>query len=431
MTDYDFDVIVVGAGIAGSVCATLLARSGAEVLLIERGAEPGSKNLSGGVFYPHVMTHIFPDFVESAPVERVITRNVVAALTPHSSVSMDYWDQRLANPVNAVSVLRSKLDPWLAQQAEEAGVSLISGVKVEGLLRDGPYVSGVVATGEEMRAKVTVCADGVNSFLASDAGLRPAVSAHHLGLGVKSVIQMEEKTIQERFALRDGEGVAYSFIGDATCGIPGGGFLYTNRDTISIGVVLLLDALARSGKSSSDIHDHFLSHPAIEPLIRSGEVIEYGCHLVAEGGQQMQQEIVHDGLLMVGDAAGFTLNTGLTLRGMDLAAGSAQAAAQAITQALAAEDFSRLQLRSYLDHLKNSFVGADMHTYRKAPKFFESHPVIFDGTSDLLTDILYRTYRHDGQPKDRLLRHARTALKASSVKMSDLIRAGIGAIRSL
>ena len=123
--NYDFDVIVIGAGVAGSVCAYLLAQDGKEVLLIERGAEPGSKNLSGGIFYCRVMEEIFPDFLDSAPVERRITRNCISFLNPDSFVNIDYWDARLAHPVNAVSVLRARLDPWLAEKCEEAGVTVM------------------------------------------------------------------------------------------------------------------------------------------------------------------------------------------------------------------------------------------------------------------------------------------------------------------
>ena len=127
----DFDVIVVGTDPTGPVAAFLLAQQGLSVVLIERGEAPGAKNLSGGVLYGRVLEEVFPGFADHAPVERRITSHVTTFLTPDSSVSIDYAGGPLAKPVNAVTVLRAKFDPWLAERAEEAGVFLMPGVRVD------------------------------------------------------------------------------------------------------------------------------------------------------------------------------------------------------------------------------------------------------------------------------------------------------------
>ncbi|KTF04749.1 Electron transfer flavoprotein-ubiquinone oxidoreductase [Trueperella bernardiae] len=427
----DFDVIVVGAGVAGTVAATALAREGREVLLVERGTEPGAKNLSGGVFYSRVMEEIFPGFAQEAPVERVITRNTLSFLNATSAVNIDYWDQRLAEPVNAVSVLRAHLDPWLAQQAEEAGVSLISGVKVDRLMRGDTHFCGIEAAGEEMTAKVVIAADGVNSFLAQGAGVRPKQPTKNLGLGIKSVIQIGEDAVRERFNLVGNEGASYAIVGDATMGVPGGGFMYTNRDSVSMGVVLMLERLTDSGLASTDIHDHLLAHPFLAPFLEGGELLEYGCHLVAEGGQAMQEGIVHDGLVLIGDAAGFTLNTGLTVRGMDLAAGSALAAAKAVHAAIEAGDYSRLALQSYVDEYEASFVGKDMHTYRHTPEFLGNDQLMFGPAGELLADVFYGAYHHDLSPRRHLAKVALDAFKGSGIRVGDLVKTGYRALRAL
>lgn len=69
MSDDKFDAIVVGAGVAGSVAALVMARAGLDVLVIERGDSAGCKNMTGGRLYAHTLEAIIPGFAASAPVE--------------------------------------------------------------------------------------------------------------------------------------------------------------------------------------------------------------------------------------------------------------------------------------------------------------------------------------------------------------------------
>ena len=223
-TEPDFDVVVVGAGIAGSVAAYRLAGHGLSVALIERGL-PGSKNLSGGVLYGSVLEDVFPGFADSAPVERRITRHVTTFLTPDSAVALDYSSDHLAG--NAVTVLRARFDPWLAGKAEEAGAFLMPEVRVDALLTEpgpgGTTVVGVRAGDDELRARVVVAADGVNSFLATSVGLRRKPPTNHLAVGVKAVVRLPRSDIESRFGVSGDQGAAHGFVGDCTLGIGGGG----------------------------------------------------------------------------------------------------------------------------------------------------------------------------------------------------------------
>ena len=428
--EVDFDVIVIGGGVAGAVAYTL-ANKGREVLLIDRAAEPGSKNLSGGVFYCRVMEQVFPDFVNVAPVERRITRNCVSLINESSFVNIDYWDKRLSEPANAVTVLRAKLDAWLLEECEEAGVTVMPGVKVDSLIVEGQQIVGVTAGEDELRAHVVVAADGVNSFIAQQAGIRAKEPKKHLAVGVKSVIGLPRKILEDRFNVRGNEGVAYAMVGDCTQGVAGGGFLYTNEESISIGVVMRLDDLEKSGLASSDVHDHMLNHPAIAPLLEDGTLLEYGCHLTIEDGPAMvAHDLTRPGLMIIGDAAGFTLNTGLTIRGMDLAAGSALAAAEAIEKAFQTMDFGQQPMDQYRALLDSSFVGKDMATYAKAPAFLE-RPRMYKDYGKLAAEVFYGIFNHDLTPRRHIRKVGLDALKASGLKLTQIMGDVLAGIRAL
>jgi electron transfer flavoprotein-quinone oxidoreductase len=433
-TDPDFEVIVVGAGIAGCVTAYQLARQGRSVVLIERGETPGSKNLSGGVLYSSGIQKIFPEFLDEAPLERRITRNYIGLLNAKSSVAIDYKDARLAAPVNAVTVLRAKLDAWLAHRCEEVGVVILPGVRVDRVLTENgandKRVVGVQAGADELRAHVVVAADGVNSFIAQEVGLRRRPPLNQLATGVKCVVALPRETIEARFNLTGDEGAAVAVIGDCTQGVAGGGFVYTNIASVSVGMVVRLDDLTAKGRVLTDLFDHFVAHPFVAPYLEGGEMVEYGCHLVAEGGLHMIGELAMNGMVVVGDAAGLTLNTGLTMRGMDLAVVSAAAAAETINSALDHDDVSKSGLAGYRERFFASYAGKDMKTYAKAPTFLELER-LYNNYGEILANVLYGAFNLDTEPRRHLLSVARRALRHSPVTIRQLVSDGIAGARSL
>lgn len=431
MSEEIFDVIVIGAGVAGSSAAFKLAKAGLQVVFIERGPFPGSKNLSGGVLYGKVLHELIPNYWETAPVERAITNQVVSFLTADSSVNLDFKTEAFNTPpYNGFTVLRSRFDRWLAEQAEEAGAMLVPGIKVDGVLKQNGQVTGITAGGEEMLAKVVIAADGANSFIAQQAGLRGAIPPRHAGVGVKEVIGLPREVIEERFHLSENQGAAYNIVGYATRGVPGGGFLYTNRESLSVGLVIHLDALVERQLKPAEIFEDFLAHPMIAPLIKGGRLLEYGAHLVPEGGLAMMPQLAADGLLLVGDAAGLGVNNGFVVRGMDLAIGSAIAAADTIIEAHAANDFSLKQLNRYPARLEKSFVMQDMRTYARAVDFMTNERM-FEAYPELITDLFTDIYRQDAQPKKNLVPTALQAVKKSPVSMLDILKDVLAGGRAL
>ena len=395
----DFDARVVGAGCAGSVAACVLAREGKSVLMIERGGDAGSKNMTGGRVYTHSLRPVFPDFEQEAPLERKIVRERISLITEDENTTVEFGSERLGSAeVSSYSVLRAPFDRWLASKAEEAGAECIFGITVEDLVWDGERIAGVRAGDDEITAEVTILADGVNSLLSEKAKLAKRPSPHQLAVSAKEVIELPEQVIDDRFQTNPGQGAAWLFAGAATHGHVGGGFLYTNRTSISIGLVATLSDLCTSSVPVYQMLDDFKNHPMIAPVLKGGKTVEYSGHLIPEGGYNMIPDLYRDGCLLTGDAAMLCINLGYQVRGMDYAVAAGELAARAAIEALDANDTSAAKLASYRTKLENSFILKDLKAYRNFPSFMEETTRIFNGYPTMAADILRSMFTVDGAP---------------------------------
>jgi electron transfer flavoprotein-quinone oxidoreductase len=394
-----FDAIVVGAGPAGCAAAYTMAKAGVKVLVFERGKYPGAKNMWGGAFFGPIMDELFPGFWKEAPVERFVNRHVLSLLTPEDSLALDFKTARFAQPpYNGFTTLRAKFDRWLAGKVEEAGALVAASLEADGLLLRGNTVKGVKVGKEEFPADVVVVAEGANSLLALKAGLRREFSPQDMKQGVKEVIRLPRKTIEERFSLEGEEGVAMEFVGSCTRGLPGGGFLYTNKDSLSLGIVVQLGALVGARINSSDLIEDFKRHPTIREFIRDGQTVEYSAHLLPVSGLRMMPRLFTDGMLVTGDAAALVLGTGLILEGANLAMASGMAAGETVIRAREKGDFSPLSLQHYENLLRDRFVLKDLHTFREAPKFLENER-IYRAYPRWACEAASRIFRNDGRPR--------------------------------
>ncbi|HAE81626.1 MAG TPA: FAD-dependent oxidoreductase, partial [Lachnoclostridium sp.] len=306
MSDDRFDAIIVGGGLAGCSAAIVLARAGKEVLMIERGDYCGAKNMTGGRLYGHSLEKIIPNFAEIAPIERVVKKEKISLMTEDGSLDIGYHSAKLSAAPESASytVLRAKFDRWLAEQAEEAGAEIIPGIVVDKILVEDGKVVGVEATGEEMYADCVILADGVNSLLAQQLGMKKELEPNQVAVGAKMVIKLGEDVINQRFGLNGNEGMAWLSAGAPSDGNFGGGLLYTNKDSVSVGIVATLSDIGHSDLSVPQMLDRFMAHPSIAPYLEGGTPIEYSGHLVPEEGYGMIPELVRDGVLVTGDAAG-------------------------------------------------------------------------------------------------------------------------------
>src|SRR5512136_325028 len=368
-----FEVVVVGGGPAGCAAAYTLAKAGIEVLLVERSKFVGSKNVTGGVLYGSVLHELIPEFWKEAPIERRVQRHVISMLSEKSSVSIDFNTQNSGHPESAgYTVLRAKFDRWFAQKVEEAGGMVITGSRADDLIMEDDRIVGVVAGGDKIGAKVVIAADGVNSLLADKAGLGVSLAPDNVNQGVKEVIKLPRQTIEERFNVTADTGTAIHFLGFCTRGIHGGGFLYTNQESLSLGVVVQLKALIENKLKGVDLLEGFKSHPTVREWIKDGTPVEYSAHLVPAGGLRMVPQLSTDGMLVAGDAAALVLATGRALEGLNFALASGIAAAETVKMAKQKGDFSQRALSQYVKLLSESFVLQDLVRFHGAPQFLEN-----------------------------------------------------------
>jgi electron transfer flavoprotein-quinone oxidoreductase len=420
MPEDKFTAIIVGAGPAGSTAAYLLAREGHEVLLIEKGSAPGAKNMFGGRMYTHALNRIIPDFWEEAPVERPVAREIITFMNGNRNVSINCQDTQWAKPpYHSFTLLRAEFDAWLASKAEEAGAMLACNICVDDLLFEKGKVIGIRAGEDEMYADVVIAADGVNSILAQKAGLAKMFSAHQVATGVKQIIELPADEISRRFQLEGNNGAAQLFVGDCSKGLRGGGFLYTNKNCISLGLVVNAGDLQKNQIRLPDLIEDFKANPAIAPLIDGGQVAEYSAHLIPEAGLAMMPRTFADGILVAGDAAGFVLNLGYVVRGMDFAIASGEAAAKAVIDAKANSDFSSSGLSAYQRFLKESFVLRDMEAYRKAPEFLETER-LFGTYPEFVTSLASKIFTVDGSPPVHLFGKIFNHIRKNGISLSKL-----------
>lgn len=400
MSQEGVEVLVVGGGPAGIACALTLARAGVEVVVLERGTYPGAKNVMGGILYRQPTEELVPRFWERAPLERAIIEQRYLLLTDQDAIGFSYRTPAFGQPpYNAFSVLRAEWDRWFAQQAEEAGALIATEVTVEDVLWEDGRVVGVQAGDQgELRANVVVLADGANSLLAQKAGLarrdwRPEEQA----LVAKELLRLSPEEIDRRFNLPAGMGVAIEAFGAATGGLLGYGFIYTNRETLSVGTGALLSDLIEHEVNVNDLLDRFKRHPAIAPLFAGAELIEYSAHLIPEGGWRALPWLFGDGVLVVGDAAGFV--NPLSREGSNFAMISGKLAAETILEARADGDYSAASLSRYWEKLERSFILPDLEAIRNVTPFVQARPYLLRDYPVALTEALRHYLTVDGTPK--------------------------------
>jgi len=420
----DFEAIVIGGGLAGLSAAYRVAQAGRSVLVVERGSTCGAKTFTGGRLYTYSLRELLGEQWRQAPLQREVDREIISLLTEREAMNID---TTFAEPAGrSFTVLSTPLVEWLAQRCEEVGVEIVPGATVTGLvIRDG-LVCGVRTGDEELTSALVIDAEGINPLVFERAGLVRRLAREDVAVGAKYLFKLSEEEIDRRFTTSDRHGTAMLGMGAITRGLFGGMFLYTNIDTISLGLVVDSASWRKHGHSLVETAEDLRQHPAIARYVEGAELVEYGAHLVYEGSVDTVPQLFGDGWLIAGDAAGFCINRGFTIRGMDYAIASGIAAGETAAAALAAGDVSAIRLSAYKDALAGS-VLADMAEVRNAHGWMSHTPDLFTTYPGLAVDLMRDMFTVDGGP----LVPVRSTLAAAGKKVPKKLSTALNLVKGV
>ncbi|MDA1028357.1 MAG: FAD-dependent oxidoreductase [Bacteroidetes bacterium] len=436
-----FDAIIVGGGIAGLSAAMTLARGNAKFLLIERGAFCGAKNVSGGVLWGNDLAKLVPEYwKEEGGFERFINHRRLTFMDDQSAFSVDFKSNHFnEEPYAGVTVLRSIFDEWLAGKVQEAIEQsehpeesfLATDILVEEVLLEGGKAVGIRAGEERFYADCVILAEGVNNLLTRQIGLEKAyVPVDYMAIGIKEVLKLDAARLEDRFQLRGRSGVTNEFVGYCSDGVEGGGFLYTNRDSISIGLVLSLKSLKNSEKTPYDVLNTFKSHPAVADMIEGSVAVEYSAHAVSTGDiRSLPSELYSNGVLIAGEAAHLLLNAGKAIQGMDFAMRSGILAAETVLEATKKSDFSTGMLKNYRTALEASYVMKDLRSFQGAVQLLHQ-PEMFGPIPNMICDFGRQFFTISGEPTPKASKMMHAAVKRH-VSYWDLVKLGLKGAKSL
>ncbi|MGG7519543.1 FAD-binding protein [Allorhizobium undicola] len=419
MTEENFDAIVIGAGMAGNAAAYTMASRGLKVLQLERGEYPGSKNVQGAILYSNMLEKIIPDFRDDAPLERHLVEQRFWMMDNTSHMGMQYRsDDFNESRHNRYTIIRAQFDKWFSRKVRDAGAVVLCETTATELARDTDgRVIGVRTdrTGDLILADVVVLAEGVSGLLGTRAGLRETPKPEHLALAVKEMHFLPEEVIDQRFGLSANEGCVIEAAGTISRDMAGLAFLYTNKESISIGIGCLVSDFASTRQPPYELLEGFKNHPSIRPLIAGSEVKEYAAHLIPEGGYNAIPQLFGNGWVVVGDAA--QLNNAVHREGSNLAMTSGRLAGEAIHQVKKRQgQMTKENLALYKSMLDKSFVIKDLRKYKDMPALLHTNSRNFFMTyPQLLSQAAQNFIRVDSTPKiDKERAATATFIKARS-----------------
>ncbi len=370
-----FDLIIVGAGPGGSLCAKTAAELGLKVLMLERGSYPGAKNASGCALSPKLwrdfdfMKKLSPEICPSMRKVRMHTSHFLNkdmheefAFSQTPSLSLNTYKE--AKEFFTINLYRSEFDPWLAKLAKNAGAELKTATTVMDLTRNEEgKVNGVVTdTGEKLEGKVIIGADGGWSTVARKAGIRAKWQKDEVTMVVSYDFQCESKAIVDEVI---GDNAVHTWLGG---GFPGA-YQFFKAEGFHLGLgnwLSVFDANPRTHLNSA------LKVEGIRKLIKltKAKPREFHAHLLP--WLKYPGKTYTHNVMLIGDAAGFPCP--LEAEGIWYAMLSGQIAAQIAKKAIDANDTSKVFLKKYEDAWKESEIGVEFEAGPELQEFWANLP---------------------------------------------------------
>jgi electron transfer flavoprotein-quinone oxidoreductase len=401
-----FDAIVVGAGPAGVTSAYVMAKNKMSVAMIERGEYPGSKNVIGGVLYVKTLDDVFPEFLSEAPLERRIVQHSYCLMGNGEHTIVSHMSTGQPDPASGYTILRSRFDRWYLKKAQEAGATVIMKTNVTELLSDEGRITGVRTDRGDLSADIVVVAEGANTMVCEKAGLISKPRPDQMAVAAKEIVALPPDRIQERFALKEGEGAAIDYIGALFEGLVGFGFLYTNKESLSVGFGEIMSTMMRKGIKPYDLMEKFKQESSVEPFLRDGVIKEYQAHMIPEAGYAGMPALYSDGVLVAGDSA--MLANPVTGEGADLAILSGRLAGEVAVQAHMRSDYTSRTLEQYQRLLSNSFAVRDMKKQSGLLNYIEENPEIMSAYPEIINTALAIWFKVDGSTRAEKLKKIRS-----------------------
>jgi len=414
-----FDAIVVGAGPAGVTTSYVMAKNNVSVMMIDRGEFPGSKNVIGGVLYVKTLNDMVPGFWKEAPLERRVIQHSYCLMGKDEYTVFSHKSTRQSDPPNGYTILRSKFDRWYARKAQEAGATLITKTNVTEVLSESGRVTGVRTDRGDVSADLVVLAEGANTMLCEKAGLMEKTRPDQMAIAVKEIVSLPSDRIQERFAVSEGEGVAIHYIGALFKGLVGFGFLYTNKESLSVGFGAIVSTMMKEQVKPYDLMERFKQEPSVEPYLRDGVVKEYQAHMIPEAGYAGMPKLSSDGVLVVGDSA--MLANPITGQGVDLAVLSGRMAGEVAVRAHNAKDYTSKTLGKYSELLSSSFALKDMRKQSGLLHYLEENAEIMSAYPEALNAALAEWFTVDGSTRSEKIRRIRSIV-TSKRKLTRILK---------